>query len=227
MGCYICGGATTSVEHAPAKSFFPKLARTKLITVRSCAEHNEATSTDDEYVRNIIAMCLGNNGNALTHFLDKCIRSLNLSPGLAKVTLGHSKPVYVEEKGTDKLQPSFAVKLDRDRIDKVLRKIGYALFYYEYDKCWDRKLKIGTEYLVYEDFQHDDLGLLIKEARKELQSIGSPVPEFKGANPHIFKYAFLKGESENEFDQVLRMIFYEGFEAWLLPAPGSNGPVWE
>lgn len=66
--CYICGAPFYSVEHAPAKSFFPKDKRESLITVPSCKKHNEDMSIDDDYVRLIIASSIGNNKVAESHF---------------------------------------------------------------------------------------------------------------------------------------------------------------
>jgi hypothetical protein len=71
MGCYICGGEKVSVEHAPPKGFFPSDKRNNLITVDSCKEHNEDTSRDDEYVRNIITMMIQGNSTAYQHFKTK------------------------------------------------------------------------------------------------------------------------------------------------------------
>jgi len=52
--CYFCGKPATSKEHAPALCFFPDSKRNNLTKVDSCYDHNEKTSLDDEYVRNII-----------------------------------------------------------------------------------------------------------------------------------------------------------------------------
>ncbi|WP_459622904.1 hypothetical protein [Burkholderia sp. 3C] len=42
------------MEHFPPESFFPKGHRSGLIVVPSCAEHNQAKSTDDEYIRTLL-----------------------------------------------------------------------------------------------------------------------------------------------------------------------------
>ena len=97
MTCYICGQPATSVEHAPAKCFFPEDKRVNLTTVDSCSVHNEDTSKDDEYVRNIIAMSIGNNQVAYSHFLQKCIKSFERSPKLLQSTTGTKRRVYYEE----------------------------------------------------------------------------------------------------------------------------------
>jgi hypothetical protein len=76
--CYYCGQQDTSKDHVPAKCFFPAdpSCRKQLISVPACARHNEAASKDDEYVRSLIVMIIGNNCRAYQQFLDKVEPSL-------------------------------------------------------------------------------------------------------------------------------------------------------
>ncbi len=219
MGCYICGEQATSVEHAPARCFFPEDRRVNLTTVESCATHNEDTSKDDEYVRNIIAMSIGNNQVALTHFLQNCMRSFNRSPRLFQATTGINKRVYIAETEHSNIQPTYAFSIDRDRINLVMRKIAYATFFKKYEMPWNRELAIGTEYLRTSDMKADDFGLLIQEAKR---LIGAPT--YEGNNPEVFKFSFLQTESDDVNEQLLIMSFYEGFEAWVFPQPATVGP---
>src|SRR5689334_10372660 len=155
--CYFCGQNAVSKEHTPARSFFPSdSAYTKnLITVPSCKVHNEDTSKDDEYVRNIIAMSLGNNSIAFKHFIDKTVESFKNSPGLLKTTTGVRK--YVTVNG----EPSYAFQIDRLRVNKVIRKISYALYFHEYKQPWSRELIVMTKNLYEENLQMDEFGELI------------------------------------------------------------------
>ncbi|HKG08513.1 MAG TPA: hypothetical protein VKB19_18740 [Pedobacter sp.] len=222
MNCYICGEPSTSDEHAPARGFFPKGKRNQLITVRSCAKHNEDTSKDDEYVRNVIVMSLGNNTVALDHFKDKGISSFNHSPALMVETTGVRKTVLIQEK-KDELTSTYALKIDRKRIDFILSKIAYALFFWKYKTPWNRALNIATEFLLTEDQDTDDLlSNLIQEA-KEFDHLLN----YEGTNPDIFQFVFISSEETDPHDQILRLKFYEGFEAWILPISGSDGPLWE
>ena len=59
--CYMCSDNETSREHTPPRGFFPTNHRVNLITVPSCSVHNEDTSKDDEYERNIITASINNN----------------------------------------------------------------------------------------------------------------------------------------------------------------------
>lgn len=52
--CYWCGRPATSDDHVPAKCFFPKAARSSLIKVPSCDDHNNGLSKVDERFKNYI-----------------------------------------------------------------------------------------------------------------------------------------------------------------------------
>ncbi len=99
MSCCICQQPATSQEHAPARCFFPQgEIKGELTKVDSCTLHNEATSKDDEYVRNIIAMSIGNNEVAHSHFLKSCVKSFIRSPKLLSATTKIRQRVYSQEK---------------------------------------------------------------------------------------------------------------------------------
>lgn len=221
MSCYICGNEKHSVEHAPAKCFFPTEKRVNLTTVSSCESHNEDTSKDDEYVRNIIAMSISNNQVALDHFLKQCVKSFMRSPALLKKTTENQQRVYYKDRedNDQEIKPTLAFGIDRDRIDLVMKKIAYAIFFKKYNQRWNRKLFTGTEHLRTNGMQAEDLGLLIQGAKKLL----SAVP-FEGNNPEVFQFVFMPTDSDDINDQILMMKFYEGFEMWVFPLDGTKGP---
>lgn len=215
--CYICGEKATSKEHAPARCFFPEdeKYRKNLIVVPSCSKHNEATSIDDEYVRDIICMSIGNNSVAYKQFIDKVIKSFTRRPALQVQILKNTRPVYIKEK-TNNIDASIALEIDRDRFDKILKKIAYAIYYNEYSKIWKRGLIIATDFLLDSQMKPDEVGELMREVRQYLKE-----PEFDGNNPQVFKYKFLE---TNTTDVILWMKFYEGFEAFAIPNLGNNQP---
>lgn len=220
MSCYICGQPTTSQEHAPARCFFPKgEIKGELTKVDSCAKHNEDTSKDDEYVRNIIAMTIGNNEVALSHFLKSCVKSFIRSPKLLSATTKVRKQVYYQEDGQKEIKPTYAFQIDRNRIDLVMRKIAYATYFKKYGTTWNRELMIGTEYLRDNGMGADDFGLLIQSAKSVLEP-----PTFEGTNQEVFKYSFQQTESEDTNDQILIMKFYEGFEVWVFTRADTTEP---
>lgn len=185
----------------------------------SCAAHNTATSKDDEYVRNVVAMCIGNNDVAQRHFLDKCMRSLLRSPKLFQRTTSVNQRVYTKEVGSATPTPTLAFKIERDRVDLVMRKIAYAVFHHKHDAKWERELAIGTEYLREEGMGRDDWGKLIQGTRRLLGTI-----VFEGAHQDVFQYSFMKPESDDPNDQTLVMKFYQGFEVWVFPQGETTGP---
>lgn len=218
--CYICGQPTSSAEHAPAKCFFPKDKRSGILTtVGSCSLHNEETSKDDEYVRNIIAMTIGNNSVALSVFLNSCIKSFNRSPKLLSATTKIQRQVFTQEKGEDKINPTYAFQIDRERVDLVMRKIAYATFFKKYNSRWSRELAIGTEFLRNGTMEADEYGVLIQNSKKLLH-----IPSYEGTNQDVFKFTFLETESQDINEQILIMIFYEGFEVWAFAQPNTVGP---
>ncbi len=80
----MCDNESTSKDHTPPQSFFPKGHRNNLTTVTSCATHNEDTSLDDEYGRNILTASIENNQTSIDHFFDKSLRSFQRHYGYLK-----------------------------------------------------------------------------------------------------------------------------------------------
>ncbi|HEX9514129.1 MAG TPA: hypothetical protein VF939_26740 [Puia sp.] len=213
--CYVCSQTADSKEHTPARCFFPDDAayRKNLITVPSCKLHNEDTSKDDKYVRNIITMSVGNNAIAFNQFINKTVKSFSESPALLKTTTGTQMKVFFEG------QPVTAIQIDRTRFDKIIKKISYALFYHEHSQPWKRELIIMPKNLFDTNMKVDEQGALVKSFEKLF-----PTDNFDGDNPEVFKYSFLDGESKDINDKVLRIIFYEGFHVWVSPVEESTAP---
>lgn len=208
--CYMCNNDSTSVEHAPPRSFFPTDKRSNLITVPACKTHNEETSKDDEYTRNIITMSIDNNQTSIDHFFDKSLRSFQRSPGLAAAIIKSIRDISFYNLNATSLQ------LDRTRFDRVIRKISYALFYKEYGFTWERLLAVTTNQLKMANMQNDHLGDIFETLSCDLNEL-----QLKGENPSVFQYAFIDfGTNQNE--KALFMLFYEGFPFWIIPDKTSN-----
>ena len=221
MGCYICGEPSTSDEHAPAKCFFPVNKRINLTTVPSCSIHNNKTSKDDEYVRNIISMALGNNNVAVDHFMNKCKRSFEKSQKLLQATISGNSIVYYKEKENDEIKSTYALMSDRQRIELVMRKIAYATHFKKYGTTWNRELIIGSEFLRETGMGTDDLGTVIQEAKNSLNVLGAKII-YEGNNQDVFKFSFRETGSNDSNDKILIMVFYEGFEVWVFTKIGTT-----
>lgn len=211
MTCYYCGKKAVSSEHVPPKCFFPKDKRTNLIQVPACSEHNEDTSKDDSYVLFIIASHVGNNEVGKKHSVEKGMKPLERSEALMSVIKENSVDVYVGD--GCKLERSKMIQVDRERFDKEITKMAYALYYKTYNKQWNKELIIGTNSMLCGDGKIEDLGQLINCAKECMKANhideGSP---FQGDNQEVFKYRFF--ETEKQDGPILQMIFYEGFEVW-------------
>jgi hypothetical protein len=207
--CYLCGDLATSVEHVPPKGFFPDgHAKRQLITVSACASHNELTSADDEYVRNVIAMALGNNKVGSDHALAKVIRSLQRSVPLQKTTFKDPEPLEAEH-GT-----TYRFRIDRDRIERVMKKIGYGLYFHATKQPWARELIVSMPAL-----QEDDGGLSPQDALARFAEFARAAERHDGENPDVFRY-FLRWGSQDK--TVIVAEFYENFPVWIMPLVGST-----
>lgn len=204
MSCYMCNKEKVSVEHAPPKSFFPSEMRSSLITVDSCQEHNEDTSLDDEYVRNLITMLIYGNSTAYKQFSEKTIKSFKRRPALLHSITKKQHPVNFNGVQT------VALEIDRDRIDLVMRKIAYALFYHKYNQLWLRKLITATTHLKTPEFKNDPFTQLIEDIQRD------HTPQYEGNNPDVFQFAFIRLD-DNIYNNFLRMKFFNGFEMWIIP----------
>ncbi|TWR26604.1 hypothetical protein FPZ42_06070 [Mucilaginibacter achroorhodeus] len=199
--CYMCDQPATTVEHVPPKSYFPKNKRENLITVPSCTLHNNATSKDDEYVRGIIISSSGNNGTALGLWKDSVRRGYINSPKLFLRTF------------KTRFEDSFLH--DRIRVDSVMCKIGYGLYYHIYKKVWQSRPAP-----FYNRFLTDDGITDIQFRLTGFEHINYNI--FDGSNPEVFKFQFFEGNINGEFNCYFRLIFYEGFEVTIMPVVDNS-----
>jgi hypothetical protein len=133
--CYACGEPATSDDHVPPKVFFPERKdvgtnfgdlRRNLVKVPSCALHNEAASSDDEYAAYVICMHEDSNSVANAQFMTKVIRALERSPRLRETVLQNLRPVEVDGRNTG----MFTV--DMSRFDGTMRKIVRGLYFVDH-----------------------------------------------------------------------------------------------
>lgn len=169
--CYMCSEAATGVEHVPARCFFPTGYRVNLITVPSCSLHNNETSKDDEYARGIIVSALGNNELARDLWRGPVKRGYRRSPKLFQETF--------------KIQKKNTFFHDRGRIDNLMIKIAYALYYHSYKKIWESKPEPYYKQFLFDDGQSDI------EVRLPNYKTLPKYDIYEGENQSVFKYHFL------------------------------------
>jgi hypothetical protein len=195
--CYACDTVATSTEHVPPRCFFPEGHRTNLITVPSCAAHNQGNSLDVEYVRNVISTQHGVNDLAARVFEStKC--SLDRSPKLLTQTFGRMTPVLVEgeEVGT--------FPIDLTRHERVMQAIAYALYFHNYGRKHCGDWRVFTASFAYADSVRrgtPDPWIPFRRYLDSGQFTSMPVSE-----PRVFKY----GQIQMEQNQLLyKFEFYE------------------
>lgn len=217
MKCYLCNDEKTSIEHSPAKCFFPKNKRLNLITVPSCAKHNLDTSLDDEYVRNLVAMTKGNNQTGLHLFKDKGNKSLkNSHKKLTEFTSNLNHLNFI--KGNDKTK-NLTFLVDIARFDKIIKKIAYGLHYYKFSNTWQHRLLITSQNFITVNHEIHPIAEIINSQTKLKQLM-----VYEGSNPDVFKFSFYDYKFKTMPHKILAMQFYEWFEVWAIPIYDSDHP---
>lgn len=213
--CFICGKQAISNEHTPAKCFFPDGPKSKQIKVFSCKYHNQDTSKDDEYIRNIIVMSNNNNQTAFNIFQNKCMNSFRRRPEFLKSLIDSGIPTHINK--NDEIKQTKAFPIEFDRFEKIMRKISYALFYHKNNSIWGRELIIVTDSLYKANIKLDELGEFVKKIKELIIK-----NNIEGKNPEVIKYHFFPFGDKN--DQFLWMKFYDGFEVFAFPKENTYEP---
>lgn len=198
--CYACAEPATTREHVPPQSFFPEGHRQNLITVPSCALHNNANSKDVEYVRNVICIFNGVNAIGEQHFLDKGVGSLEHTPALLHTTFGDIRPAKIDGKEVG------VYTMDTIRVKKMMNSCLTALHFRETgDKLsnWEVVLpNLGLAKATTEEVR------LWRQAFAVFSLI--PYQARAVGSPEVFEYAVGKIEGGH----VYMMRFYSGFDVF-------------
>jgi len=205
--CYMCAAEATTREHVPPRSFFPLGYRDGLVTVPSCPKHNNDSSADVEYVRNVIVCAYPVNEVGLS-LAPKTLRSFNRSPGLFAHTFEEWWPVLTPQGG------SGAFRLKMARFERVMEAIAHGLYYREEGKQYEGKWGIFSPTLSsLKDLQGG--GIDDWEAFRRMLALVrfSPRPT---AQPKVFSYHVWR---ETDSKLVYKYQFYEGFVVNALTLP--------
>ena len=215
--CYFCGTEATTREHFPPKSLFPESNdysndmtdyRFNLMTVPSCAEHNNTRSLDDEYTALSIIMIAKKCCDKFPRYIAKWIEVL-IRNNFALV-----KMLF------DDFPKTPLLNIDRIRVDNVIESIARAIYYHEnkYKKRLRSNCKKyspqfhSSHYLELEkDYLELEHGFIIGEIENEL------VSNKRGANHEIFFYQTRKDEMNRII--AIRMVFYDSVTFFVFPEP--------
>lgn len=136
--CAYCGSNNPKTkDHIPPKGLYPKPLPKNLITVPCCKSCHKGTSEDDLYFRSVLltASNLVSDEKAMKQ-LDHAVKSL-AQPKRAKlanfIVNSIVEPEIVSEAGII-LGKQLALKIDHDRIERVLVRIIRGLYYNELGK---------------------------------------------------------------------------------------------
>jgi len=202
--CYACAEPATTKEHAPPRSFFPTRHRTNLITVPSCAAHNNELSKDVEYTRNIISTMFGTNEIGQQHFADKSLRSFHHSPGLLHRTFADIRPVSVRG------QTVGLFTVDTDRIQTVMQACVSALHFRETLQRVN-KWELVLPNLSFSSDMTEEQVVQWRESLSVFLQI--PFQMRTTATPDVFQFAV----AEIDEGRVYGMRFYRNFLVYGVP----------
>lgn len=215
--CYMCEKPSTSDEHAPPQCLFPeqkdvadgKDYRVNLITVPACDEHNLRKSKDDEYLMVVIAAHFENNRVAFNQVSSKILRAMKRNNlALAGRILKGMRPAVVKGKRYGVLT------VETNRIGNELGKIGRAIYYDHFKEKWMVPLIVSATGLVSEDVRINERLVALREVTNRAFA---NLEKF-GENQEVFFYQIFR--RRGEYGTVIRLVFYEGFEAIVTETEG-------
>lgn len=198
--CYLCGKPATTFDHIPPKSLFPKEFPFKGMKLPACKSCNNATSKDDEYLRDIFVMT-GWNKEARQVFHEKVRPSYMRFYAVMQNVTKHQRILNSMAKMDIKtpngiLEQATVMKMQGDRVENMLRKIVRGIFYNRYDKS------IPKDYIITVYFQPVDIGKDLLDKVKKKGALNA------GRFGNVFSYMGFT-VTEDEFVGVWWLSFYQ------------------
>ncbi|MCW3096512.1 MAG: hypothetical protein JWL77_2130 [Chthonomonadaceae bacterium] len=211
--CYMCDQEATTKEHVPPKCFFPKGHRAGLITVPSCAIHNNDNSMDVEYVRNILVQHHHVNQLAIDHAQSTATRSMIRRPQLARTTFASLRPVLMSDG-----QETGVFQVDLERLKRVMSAMAYALYFHVFGKQYRRCWNCFSNGLHSTGSLYGEVSEAFLQQRKMFSSL--TYCDLQMSQPDVFCCG-LSGSDPSEYstDLVFHFRFYDGFDAFVFTAP--------
>lgn len=123
QGCAYCGGPPTGVDHIPPKSIF-RGRPDDLITVPSCAEHNNKQSKMDEQFRDLIAFGSGSETDETADLWETMVRATHRNQ--RRMTEIREKSIWAPEIGR------ILVPISGKAVPPVLERTTRGLYWHCY-----------------------------------------------------------------------------------------------
>lgn len=125
--CYHCDAEGTGREHVPPKCLYPKGNEwVSLMTVPSCAAHNNAASKSDEYLKFLLGATASNVPNAIVR---------DAARGAIRLTLRGSRQIHRHgfRWNGDILSIDNDFPLDFELLSACLSKMARAIYFHHYN----------------------------------------------------------------------------------------------
>ena len=215
--CYMCDKDATTVEHVPPRCIFPESKdsngidyKKNLITVPSCEEHNNSKSTDDTYLRDILAMVVTSSPLGKPQFEKKTMKQASRKPALMNDMLKKSAPYKVSFDDGVTRQPTIGIRVDDDRLQNSFECMARALYYHEKnEKFTGKSINVIPLFLFNKDLQ---------ETKEQFANVVDSVMNQnsilpKGDNPDIFYYQFCENADGSIF---IKLVFYGSSRCYVV-----------
>ncbi len=129
--CYNCGKEASTKDHIPPKCLFPKDCRSQLITVPSCTECNQRTSSDEQYFLVTLTSRRDHNPVQLEVWKQRVLPQLQEEEfdGLRKSLLSQTRVIWLPSENGFVETP--IVRVNTTRVKRVIGKTARGLYYHE------------------------------------------------------------------------------------------------
>ena len=215
--CYACSATATGREHVPPVCLFPEQKdlppgqdkRKALITVPSCAAHNNAKSADDEYLLFVLAANIVANERGLGQTGTKLVRAVaRRHAGLIARAVGAMEEVDVVDSSTGAIHEAARGFLEL-RFFESLKLIGLGLYRHHYGKNWTGPLRAHADFIEVDGLTEGRTEYV--ETRLSLYSLAGKLftgATRHGANPDVFWFSVV--ETPTQVECAMRLVFYGG-----------------
>lgn len=195
MNCYFqgCNEKGVTKEHIPPRAFFPVGENDQLLTVKSCARHNNSKSKDDLYALAQICMNSSPNNRAREVFMTKVVPQLQFNNGaLRKSLVADSTP---HENGV------VEYKVDVARLDDFFTALSCGLIF---KTCGH---SLPTNYSISHVYHN-----LRSEVNPEMQQIEDAIDIFYSGKPLAFM-EFGAPDARNDRIYTVNIFGIPGFKS--------------
>jgi hypothetical protein len=144
--CAYCGAPSSTVDHVPPGSFFPRPRPSDLITVPSCVACNNRSSADEEYFLNVLMSHHRAEGPFVDALRAERFAETKKNPRtlrMARHMLSRVRMIRVQAPEGEQLRPALK-GIRADRLERVFEKICRGLYFREYGEPARARLRSIT-----------------------------------------------------------------------------------